>query len=79
MKHVNPWLNPANPADTPPPLTISRRAAAAMLGISERTLWTLTNAKQVPHLRIGARVLYPLEALKTWLADRCQGGTTSVP
>jgi len=59
---------------TPPPsdhrLTVNRREAAQMLGISERLLWTLTNAREVPHVRIGARVLYPIDALKQWIEDR---------
>lgn len=51
-------------------LTVNRREAAEMLGISERLLWAWTNAGEVPHVRIGARVLYPVEALKQWLEDR---------
>lgn len=51
-------------------LTVSRREAAAMLGISERLLWTLTNAKKVPSLRVGTRVLYSIDALKQWIEER---------
>jgi len=53
-------------------LTVSRAEAALMLGISERLLWTWTNAGQIPHVRIGARVLYPVEALRQWLDDQTQ-------
>lgn len=40
--------------------------AARKLGVSERTLWTLTRDKKVPHIRLGGRVLYPREALVEW-------------
>ncbi|MBX3360146.1 MAG: helix-turn-helix domain-containing protein [Phycisphaeraceae bacterium] len=52
------------------PLTVNRRDAARMLGISERLLWTLTNSGSVPHVRIGARVLYPTEQLRRWVDER---------
>ena len=57
----------------PERLTVNRREAAAMLGISERLLWTWTNAGHVPHVRIGARVLYPVEALRQWLDQQTNG------
>lgn len=39
-----------------------------MLGISERLLWTWTNAGVIPHVRIGTRVLYPVDQLREWLS-----------
>ena len=51
-------------------LTVSRREAAEMLGISERLLWTWTSTGEIPHVRIGARVLYPVEQLRDWLNKR---------
>lgn len=53
-------------------LTVNRSEAAALLGISERLLWTWTNAGRIPHLRIGARVLYPLDGLRQWLEEQTQ-------
>ena len=43
-----------------------------MLGISERLLWTWTNAKTIPHVRIGTRVLYPVAQLRSWLEERAK-------
>lgn len=57
------------------PLAVGRKEAAAMLGISERLLWTWTNAKTIPHVRIGTRVLYPVEELRRWLEDRARNNT----
>jgi len=55
-------------------LLLSARDAASALGISARTLWSLTQAGEIPHVRIGRRVLYPHESLATWIARREQGG-----
>lgn len=57
------------------PLAVSRQDAAALLGISERLLWTMTNAGKIPHVRIGSRVLYPVEALRQWLDEQAQPGS----
>ncbi len=51
-------------------LAVNRREAAAMLGISERLLWTYTNAGTIPHARIGTRVLYPVSKLRAWLDEQ---------
>jgi excisionase family DNA binding protein len=61
-------LQPMRPPE-PDRLTVSRSEAARMLGISERLLWTWTNAGVIPHVRIGARVLYPVDQLREWLSD----------
>lgn len=33
-------------------------ATAEALGISKRSLWTLTSSRRIPHVRVGRRVLY---------------------
>lgn len=53
-----------------PKLAVSAREAAAMLGISERLLWTWTRSGKVPHLRLGVRVLYPVDLLRIWLNEQ---------
>jgi excisionase family DNA binding protein len=60
------------------PLAVGRREAAVLLGISERLLWTWTNAGTIPHVRIGTRVLYPVRQLQDWL-DRQASGRTEQP
>lgn len=42
--------------------------AAEMLGISRRTLWTLTRENRVPHTRVGRRILYSVEGLRRFAA-----------
>ena len=56
-------------------LALSPRAAAKALGISERLLWSKTNCGEIPHVRIGKRVLYPVGSLKEWLADKVKTGS----
>jgi excisionase family DNA binding protein len=66
---------PLSPADAPDSrLAMSIRDAARQMGISERTLFSLTKSGEVPHLRIGKRVLYRREALEAWLREREQRG-----
>jgi excisionase family DNA binding protein len=55
------------------PLAVSRSEAASMLGISERLLWTWTKSGMIPHVRIGTRVLYPVEQLRIWLNKQANG------
>lgn len=59
-----------SPKTTPPAdvLALRPRDAARALGISERCLWSLTQRGEVPHVKIGGRlVLYPRAALVDWL------------
>jgi excisionase family DNA binding protein len=58
----------------PERLLLSIKAAASALSISERTLWQLTAEGKIPSVRIGARNLYSLEALRSWIAKQSRGG-----
>lgn len=55
------------------PLLISARHATAVLSISPRQLSKLIAAKQVPHVRIGRRVLFSPRALEEWIDARTEG------
>ncbi|MEP0846206.1 MAG: helix-turn-helix domain-containing protein [Phycisphaerae bacterium] len=59
--------------EQPARLALSAREAAAALGISARTLWTLANRGAIPSVKLGARRLYPVEALREWLAEQAGG------
>ncbi|HEY3243426.1 MAG TPA: helix-turn-helix domain-containing protein [Phycisphaerae bacterium] len=62
-------------ADPPvPALALSAAEAARSLGIGQRLLWSMTNSKQIPHVRISGRIVYPVHLLKEWLAQRAEGG-----
>lgn len=52
-------------------LALRPRQAAEALGIGVRLLWSLTNCGELPHLRLGRAVVYPIDALRAYLAERC--------
>lgn len=59
-------------SSTTPKLTLSAREAAEALGIGERTLWAKTNCGEIPHIRIGRRVLYPIHLLHEWIDKKAK-------
>lgn len=59
------------PRPTASPLAWRRLETASRLGISVRTL-ELLGAEGPPIVRIGRRVLYPVNALEQWLARRTE-------
>ncbi len=48
-------------------LLLNATEAAHSLKISDRTLWSMTKAKQIPCVRIGNRVLYDPRDLLRWI------------
>jgi excisionase family DNA binding protein len=60
-----------------PFLALRPREAAKALGVSERTLWTWTDEGQVPFVRIGKSILYPVDSLRRWLDE--QAAKTKTP
>jgi excisionase family DNA binding protein len=54
----------------PEPLLLRPSEAARFLAISPRKLWELTNAREVPAIRIGRSLRYPTEELRDWVAER---------
>jgi hypothetical protein len=58
----------------PEPLLVDARTAAGMLSVSERLLWSWTKAGEIGVVRIGKRVLYPVQGLRDWVAALTVGG-----
>jgi predicted DNA-binding transcriptional regulator AlpA len=52
-------------------LLVDAAAAAEMLGISTRNLWSLTKRGAVPVRRIGRSVRYSPTELQSWVAAGC--------
>jgi excisionase family DNA binding protein len=50
-----------------PRLLVDRREAAAMLAISERTLWSLTASGELPAIRIRKAVRYSIGDLQKYI------------
>ncbi len=69
----NPLLHPKAEA---PCLALRPREAAKALGVSERTLWDWTQRGDVPHVRRGKTILYPVDVLRRWLDEQAKATAT---
>ena len=58
-------MPPQDPVSLEGRLALGIAEAARALGISERHL--RAHLSEIPHVRIGGRVVFPVEALKSWL------------
>jgi excisionase family DNA binding protein len=68
-KEARPMITTNEPPTTLTPL-MTVREAADVLRISERTLWSLTNAGELPSVRVGRSVRYDPIDVATWIASR---------
>ena len=55
-------------------LLLNPREAAAALAISPRKLWDMTSSGEIPHIRLGRSVRYPLDDLRCWIDRQKKGG-----
>lgn len=60
-------------------LALRPREAARALSMSEKTLWTLTQEGDIPHVKIGRMVLYPVRALEEWLLAKASADKVAEP
>ena len=44
------------------------------LGISARKLWAMTSSGEIPHIRLGRCVRYPVDDLQRWIDEQKRGG-----
>lgn len=58
----------------PDRLLLTSREAAIALAVSPRKLWSLTASSEVPHVRIGRCVRYPVDDLQRWIDSQTIGG-----
>lgn len=52
------------------PVAVSIQNAARLLGISDRTLYDMTNMEGFPAFKIGNRTLISVEGLREWVRER---------
>lgn len=52
---------------------LSAKETAAMLGVSQRTLYNLTRAGKLPAVRIGRRVLYRPADVEAYITSQLDG------
>lgn len=60
--------NVSIPSD--PDSLLSYRQAAALLGVSERTIWSVAQAGEIPIIRIGRCVRFRRAAVIDWIRQR---------
>jgi len=53
-----------------PRLALSFEEAAKSLSLSERTLRRLMQGDGIPHFRAAGRVLFPVDGLRRWVAEK---------
>jgi len=64
------------PKSDTPCLALRPREAAKALSVSERTLWDWTQRGEIPHVRRGKTIMYPVSSLTLWLETQV---TTQAP
>jgi excisionase family DNA binding protein len=65
----------ANPQTEP--LLLSLSETAKQLNICERTVWTLVHSGELPHVRVGRRVLVSRTAMESWISTKQTNSTAS--
>lgn len=55
-------------------LLLTAQQAAEALAISPRKLWSMTASGEIPHIRIGRLVRYPVADLERWIDENKRGG-----
>ena len=59
---------------TKPALLLTPLQAAEALAISPRKLWGMTATGEIPHVRLGRSVRYPVDDLRKWINSHKEGG-----
>ena len=65
-----------NSAPDKDPLLLTPQQAAVALAISPRKLWGMTASREIPHVRVGRCVRYPLEDLQRWIESKKDDATS---
>lgn len=55
-------------------LLLTPHEAAKALSISPRKLWGMTADGEIPCVRLGRLVRYPIEDLQAWIQSQAKGG-----
>lgn len=70
---LNAQANAADEMNTPR-LALRPKEACVALSIGPRLLWSMTNRGEIPHVRLGRAVVYPVDELRRWLAEQASKG-----
>lgn len=58
----------------PEPWAYSVKETTRILGIGARKLFDMTKRGEIPHIKLGKRVLYPVAQLRAWLEAQTKKG-----
>ena len=53
-------------------LALRMRDLAKALNLSIRSVWALTKAGVIPHIRLGGSILYPVDSIRQWLQEQAK-------
>lgn len=72
---------PLRPGHHLPPLPLAMRpkVAARAIGISERTLWSMTQQGLIPHAKLGRSTIYPTAPILRWLEEMAENPPVKRP
>lgn len=59
--------------------TIKVAEAAEYIGVSKDTIYKLVRKQEIPHIRLGKRILFRVESLEAWLQEREAGPEDTQP
>ncbi len=62
-----------NNSDAQAALLLTSVAASKALSISSRKLWSMTASGEIPHVRLGRCVRYPIKDLQRWIEEQKKG------
>lgn len=60
-------------------LTISVEEVGEILGVGRNSAYTLVHQPGFPAIRLGKRIVVPIESLRIWLAENSIKGITLIP
>lgn len=70
--NLNATPDTADEGNATPRLALRPKDATKALGIGSRLLWSMTNRGEIPHVRLGRAVVYPVDDLRRWLSEQAQ-------
>jgi excisionase family DNA binding protein len=61
---------PQTQSATIPQKLVTVKEAARILGLGERTVWTMRHTGQLPFVKIGSAVRFPVSAIDAWIESQ---------
>ncbi|MFD7521404.1 helix-turn-helix domain-containing protein [Paenibacillus chitinolyticus] len=48
-------------------ITFTVKEVAALIGVSVHTIYDLVRKKQIPHFKIGSKIMFRVDSIQTWI------------